>query len=226
MKWLFAVGLLVSLPVAVIAQHRPLPEFTQEGGRTIVPLEFAPRQSLFVLFRKPADLQGGRNFPSWQTIQTIATPWKVTFDPRRGGPESVVFDKLEDWTKRPEPGIKHYSGTATYRNAFDLPAKAPGGRISLDLGAVTSLAQVRFNGKDLGVVWCQPWSVDITSAVKEKNNELEIEVVNTWINRLLADEKLPPEQRVTYVASKAIRAQKPLSAGLLGPVSIKVEKNK
>jgi hypothetical protein len=69
----------------VTAQHRPLPEFTREGGRTIVPLEFAPRQSLFVLFRKPADLQGGRNFPSWQTIQTIETPWKVAFDPRRGG---------------------------------------------------------------------------------------------------------------------------------------------
>ena len=147
----------------------------------------------------------------------------MTFDPKLGGPESVVFKQLEDWTNRPEEGIRHYSGTAVYHNEFDLPGDTPSRQIHLDLGAVSSLAQVRLNGEDLGVVWCRPWRVDIGSVAKEKNNKLEIKVVNTWINRLLADEELPENQRITWVASPAIRAQKPMPAGLFGPVTIKVE---
>ncbi|MCX6968376.1 MAG: glycosyl hydrolase [Verrucomicrobia bacterium] len=209
----------------VTAKHRALPEFTQEGERTVVPLHFEARQSLFVLFRKPAQMKGGgSNFPQLQTVGSIDTPWTVTFDPRLGGPASVVFAQLEDWTKRSEPGIKNYSGPAIYHNVFDLPAEAKGHPVLLDLGSVRSLAQVRLNGKDLGVIWCKPWSVDIGSAVQEKNNKLEIEVVNTWINRLLADEKIPAAQRITWVASPAIRAQTPLPAGLFGPVTLKIQK--
>ena len=58
------------------------------------------------------------------------------------------------------------------------------------------LARVRLNGKRLGVVWTAPWRVDISGVVKEKGNELEIEVVNTWLNRLVGDAHLPPEKRV------------------------------
>lgn len=209
----------------VTGRHRALPDFKEEGGRTIVPLEFSPRESLFVVFRKPVSQQGGRNFPTFQTVGKITKPWTVTFDPKLGGPDSpVLFEKLEDWIKRPELEIKNYSGSAVYRNEFDLPEEAKGKKLCLDLGWLSSLARVKLNGKDLGVVWCKPWRVDISSAVKDKDNKLEIEVTNTWINRLLADEKLPEEQRITWTASKAIRAQVPLSAGLLGPVSLQIER--
>ena len=40
-------------------------------------------------------------------------PWEVAFDPKWGGPERVTFDTLQDWSKRPEEGIKFYSGTST-----------------------------------------------------------------------------------------------------------------
>ena len=103
----------------------------------------------------------------------------MSFDPKWGGPASVQFDSLEDWTRRPEPGVKYYSGTATYTKRFDLSAGAakPGGRLFLDLGSVRELAAVRLNGKSLGTVWAPPFRVDISDAVKTAGNLLEIEVV-------------------------------------------------
>ena len=84
----------------------------------------------------------------------ITGPWQVRFDPRWGGPQQIVFEDLVDWTKRPEDGIRHYSGTATYSSTFQLPKSAqPGQRLWLDLGNVRDLATVRVNGQALGTLW-------------------------------------------------------------------------
>ncbi len=109
---------------------------------------------------------GSRNFPPTSRLAELPGPWKVSFDPKWGGPESVTFDTLEDWSKRKEDGIRFYSGTAIYRKSFDAPSFPGGQRIYLDLGTVKNLARVRLNGRDLGVVWCAPWRVDITGALK------------------------------------------------------------
>lgn len=211
---------------AVTGDRRFLPEFHRDSKRIIVPLRFAPRQSHFIVFRQKMEIQKGqdRNFPDLETAHTLEGPWKVSFDPALGGPGPVVFNLLEDWTRRSETGIQHYSGMAVYRKEFALPATAAGRRVYLDLGDVRSLAKVHLNGADLGVVWCAPWHVEVTSVLKEGENRLEIEVVNTWINRLLADEKLPEDKRITWVAREAIRDQKPQTSGLLGPVTVKVER--
>lgn len=208
---------------AATAERRELPEFRVENGRTMVPLQFAPRQSLFVVFRKPAatTVPGRKNFPAPATLGSLDGEWAVHFDPKWGGPESVVFSKLEDWTLRPEEGIKYYSGTAVYRKTFDLPESAGRGRMFLDLGEVHSMARVRLNGQDMGLVWAAPWRVDITGKAKPKGNELEIEVVNTWLNRLAGDLKLPESERHTWIAIDTIGAHpKLLPAGLLGPVTV------
>jgi hypothetical protein len=123
------------------------------------------------------------------------------FRPEMGRPEHVTFDALADLTARAEPGIQHYSGTATYRKQFDLPqvaASAAGTRsmptaLELDLGTVKNLARVRLNGHDLGIVWCAPWRVPITAAVKSSGNQLEVTVVNLWVNRLIGDEQEPED---------------------------------
>lgn len=60
-----------------------------------------------------------------------------------------------------------------------------------------ALAQVRLNGKDLGVVWTAPWKLELTGLLKSGKNALEIEVTNAWANRLIGDAALPPEQRIT-----------------------------
>ena len=135
------------------------------------------------------------NFPAVKPAAMLAGPWQVAFDPKWGGPAQIEFVSLEDWTKRPEEGIKYYSGTAIYTKAFDAP-KAAGAlnqTIYLDLGKVKNLARVRLNGKDLGVVWCAPWRVDVGGVLKEKDNRLEIEVVNTWANRIIGDEQIEPD---------------------------------
>jgi len=156
--------------------------------------------------------------------EQIAGPWEVSFDPKWGGPQRVVFEKLDDWTKRPEPGIKFYSGTATYRKTFDLPktigeSSRP---VYLDLGRVENLAAVRLNGKDLGVVWTAPWQVDITAVMKPTGNKLEIDVVNLWPNRLIGDAAAGAGKRFTVTNVKTYKKDSPLlESGLLGPVTLR-----
>lgn len=209
---------------AVTGQIRDLPDWRAEDSRTIVPLAFAPRESYFVVFRKRAIVGPSRdtkNFPELKPLAKIDGPWHVSFDPKWGGPESVVFEKLEDWTKRPEGGIRNYSGRAAYRKTFDLPENSRGEstRVFLDLGRVQDLATVRLNGKDLGVVWTAPWRVDITDSVTLAGNQLEIDVVNLWPNRLIGDAALPPEQRLTRTNVTTYKRDSPLlPSGLLGPV--------
>ena len=142
----------------------------------------------------------------------------MSFDPKWGGPKSVQFDKLVSWTNRSEEGIRYYSGTATYRTTFDRPAAD--GRLAIDLGQVANIAEVRLNGKNLGVVWAPPFRVEITAAVKPTGNQLEIDVVNTWYNRVVLDSTLPPEKRLTRTNVQLPKGSKPQESGLLGPVRI------
>jgi hypothetical protein len=152
----------------------------------------------------------------------IAGPWQVRFDPKWRGPQQVNFKELVDWTQRPEDGIRFYSGTATYSTKFVLPSAAkPGQRLWLDLGTVRELATVRVNGKALGTLWKTPWRVDVTTAVQAGDNQLEVDVVNPWHNRIVGDLRLPESERCTYLALPVLQADAPLvPAGLLGPVRI------
>ena len=61
------------------------------------------------------------------------------------------------------------------------------------MGTIKNVADVRLNGQALGIVWCAPWRVEITSAVKPAGNQLEIDVVNLWPNRMIGDEQLPAD---------------------------------
>jgi hypothetical protein len=207
----------------VSGERRDLPRFSTRDGRTTVPMRFQPTQSFFVLFRKPAARTGttDHNFPDLEPGAELSGPWEVAFDPRWGGPERVTFQQLEDWSKRPEAGIRFYSGTTTYRKVFDA-ARIPGAaRHFLDLGVVRNLAEVRLNGRDLGVVWCAPWRVEITRALKAKDNRLEITVANLWPNRLIGDQALPPGKRLTATTWNPFKTDSPLlESGLLGPVTI------
>lgn len=51
------------------------------------------------------------------------------------------------------------------------------------------LARVKLNGKDLAVVWCAPWRAEIGNVLKAGQNQLEIEVVNGWPNRMIGDKE-------------------------------------
>jgi hypothetical protein len=202
--------------------------FRQQDRRTTLPLELAPHGSLFVVFRKPIGLtaagRAARNFPVYVEGHELTGEWRVKFDSRWGGPESALFDRLVSWTQRPEEGISHYSGKATYQKTVDLPDafRRPGRRIVLELGAVKDVAEVRLNGTNLGVVWTEPFRVDITEAVRPVGNALEIDVVNLWPNRLIGDAALPPEKRFTQSNVQFSKDHPLLESGLLGPVRLRV----
>jgi hypothetical protein len=208
---------------AVTGEMRPASAFQQANGCTTVPLEFAPSGSIFVVFRTPTERvrSNGRNFPELETVAELGGPWTVAFDPRWGGPRSVQFDTLVDWTTRPEEGIKYYSGHATYRKTFTLPDQRSTRKMYLDLGEVKDLVEVRVNGKSLGVVWCPPWRIDISKTVRPGSNDLELVVVNQWVNRLIGDARLPLEKRLTWTTWSPYKSDSPLlKSGLLGPVRL------
>ena len=225
-------------------ETRPLFDFTRTKGRTAIPLTFASYQSFFVVFNKKTrpvspKAAGAENFPKKEVAYTIENAWDVSFDSKWGGPAKVTFEKLEDWTKRPEKGIKYYSGIATYRTTFEL-SESKHSKHYISLGEVNCMARVRINGKDLGIVWTSPWQIEITDAVKQGTNKLEIDVANLWVNRLIGDEQFPddgikdgkwPEWllegkprtsgRFTFCTHKFYNADSPLQkSGLIGPVKI------
>jgi hypothetical protein len=212
----------------VTGKIRDATAFRQENDRTVIPLQFGPCGSIFVVFRNPiSEGASGRtssNYSPLHVITTLSGSWMVNFDPKWGGPAGVRFDSLVDWTNRPEEGIKYYSGTAVYHKTFKLESLPENGRrLILDLGEVHEVAVVRLNGRDLGVVWNKPPRLDITSAAKKGENDLEVKVVNLWPNRLKADETLPKEKRFTETNMHKFTAASPLlPSGLIGPVNLSV----
>ena len=156
-------------------------------------------ESFFIIFyhyvkKSEKGTSSTENFPERSAVMDIEGPWNVAFDTAWGGPEYIVFDTLEDWTERREEGIRYYSGIAVYSIDFYSPGlseKRKKQEYFLDLGKVRNIARVRLNGKDLGIVWTAPWHVNISDALRKKNNHLEIEVANLWINRLIGDESKP-----------------------------------
>jgi len=207
---------------------RALPDFSTADGLTTIPLRFEAFESFFVVFPKPGavaakPVKAKANFADLAAVGTLDGTWDVSFDPALGGPERVRFETLDDWTARPEPGIKYYSGVATYRKTFDLPkSQQPtlSPEIHLDLGTVQVMARVRVNGKECGVAWTAPWRVDISGAVRDTGNTLEIEVANLWPNRMIGDAR-SPDKTYTQTTYRPYEASHPLlPSGLLGPVRL------
>jgi hypothetical protein len=219
--------------------QRDLTEFTVEAGRTSVPVEFEPHGSMFIVFRKPvSDKSGEPNFVSLAPVREIPGPWTVRFDkewlyPLDGltGQEKqgvFEFETLRDWAEHPVPAVRHFSGTAVYGTGFSVDEKLvrPDRPLWLNLGEVNISAAVTLNGTNLGVVWCSPWQVDVSQAIKPGVNQLTIEVVNLWPNRMIGDGKLPEAQRRTKSNISRYYRKPPegehslMASGLRGPVTL------
>jgi len=175
----------------------------------------------------------------------VTGPWQVQFPADWGAPDHVALDKLISWSDHGDPGVKYFSGVATYTRTVNIPAEMLGNdrRLYLDLGNVQVMAQVTLNGKDLGTAWKPPYRVDITDAAQPGENALELKVANLWVNRLIGDEQLPedsgrdpegslqewprwlnegapsPAGRYTFTTWRLWTKDAPLQpSGLLGPV--------
>ena len=125
----------------------------------------------------------------------IAGPWEVRFPPDGVLPNRITLDRLLSWSDHDDPGVRHFSGAATYRTTFRLPPDMLGQsrRLYLDLGSVAVMADVWLNGKDLGILWKTPYRLEVTDAARSGENVLKVKVVNLWVNRMIGDEELPED---------------------------------
>ncbi|HEU4555415.1 MAG TPA: glycosyl hydrolase [Chitinophaga sp.] len=209
---------------AIDGSMRSMPAYSDNGKTTSVPITLPPAGSAFIVFRK----SGGKgdttksNYPVVKRSIAVNQPWTVNFNNKKIGPAGpVIFNQLTDWPAHENDSIKYYSGTATYHNTFQINKIAKGDRYVIDLGIARAIAKVTVNGVEAGGAWTQPYQVDITQALKPGVNKLEIKVVNTWVNRLIGDSKLPAAQRKTSVLVSPGKEDGLESSGLLGPVVVK-----
>lgn len=107
-----------------------------------------------------------------------------------------------------------------YTHTFDLE-RMPEDEVYIDLGKVMVMARVWLNGEYVGGVWTYPHRLNIKKYLRKGENELQIEVVNNWKNRLIGDFSLPKEDRRTWTNQSIWTENSPLQpSGLLGPVEI------
>lgn len=212
------------------------PEFWKADGGTVEPVSFRRvsgstrarvklygHQSGFMVFRHRTDQI------VWTAPEPVETPlavlddnWHLSFEQGRGAPAQVHFDRLHSWTESADPGIKYFSGTASYRRDFDVPPywRQSGRRVELDLGDVHVIATVIVNGVPFPPSWQRPYRLDISAALKPGQNRMEVRVVNLWPNRLIGD-KQPGAKPVAFAPSSPYRADSPLlPSGLLGHVRL------
>jgi hypothetical protein len=194
------------------------------NGRTTVSLKLDAADAVFVVFRKAGSAQG-RTLPqvTETPVRTIDGSWTVAFQPNRGAPASITLDKLSAWNDSSDPGVKYFSGTATYTKTIEAPAEwfATGAKMLLHLGSVKNIAEVTVNGKSVGVLWTPPFRADVTGALKPGANTVEIKVTNLWANRLIGDLQPNATKKYAWTSLNVLRADSPLlPSGLLGPVRV------
>lgn len=215
---------------AVSGATRNLNKFTEQQQTTTIPIKLASYESGFVIFKNELTtamhLDSKVNFPEASVIAAVNTPWQVKFDSAKRGPiKPVLLKNLIDWSTSKDPSIKNYSGTAVYKTSFNVKALPAANTIYLNLGMVKIMAKVKINGKDMGSVWTAPYRIDVTTAIKKGDNKIEIVVVNTWVNRLIGDSKLPEAERKTWSNVNIYTPDSKYEpSGLLGPVKLEAIK--
>ena len=213
---------------------------TIADGRSTVQLHMAPRESFFIVFNhkdkeQPAHGRKGKhpikctlqNAPDKQktatwTIPVIPSEWSVSFDAKIGGPtEAIRMQELGDWTQSDDPRIKFFSGTAVCKASFKMASYNHRYSYRLNLPLLNTAAEVLINGQSAGIVWCSPWTVDVSRQLRRGTNHIELRIVNCLWNRLVGDALLPESERIirqNYPLAKPTDSLVP--SGILGGMGI------
>ncbi len=187
-------------------------------------------------------VENGRSRKAQATVSGLPEPlavrgrWQMTLEGYRFDKVDKQIAELRSWTE--DPATRRFSGTGRYALDFNVPAPYVDAEIEtlLDLGKVGNVAEVMLNGKPVGVAWIEPYTLEITQALRSGPNHLEIRVTNLLIN-YVSGMKEPPDVPAELVphygptvhiysagASAWERGEKdfhPLPAsGLIGPVRI------
>jgi hypothetical protein len=167
--------------------------------------------------------------------------WLVRFP---GDPVPHPVTPLRSWTEA--EGRRYFSGVATYEVDVLVPDTLvrAGVGVRLDLGearpvpehAVThgmrawldppvrEAAIVWVNDMRVGPVWCPPYAVDVTRALRRGANRIRIDVANLAINamagRALPSHRLLHARYGTRFEPQDMDKVQPVPAGLLGEVRL------
>lgn len=204
----------------VTGDRQPLQTLTT-GNRSTVHLEMAPRQSFFVVFSHQAQ-------PSVSPIKAVrqqtvqSSQWTVTFDTRMGGPsETVLMSSPGNWAASDDPRIKYYSGTAVCHSTFRMNKFTRKHKYQLTLPLLNAVAEVIINGQSAGIVWCSPWTIDVSRLLRRGTNHIELRMANCLWNRLVGDARLPEQERITWQTTQLAKpGDRLLPSGLVGEVTI------
>ena len=196
-----------------------------EEGRLFVDLDLERDDAVFVVLQGKAKHESYTIPEKAKVTEEIMTlpAWDVHFVPAIEPEKSADyrFDNLSTWNESQDPYLRFFSGTATYRTSFRWNNDKTAAGVMLDFGQVFNMAHVYINGKDLGLLWKEPYRTDISEALVDGENTLEIKVTNSWGNRLIGDSALPKEERATMTSWDFYSPDDPLpTSGLLGPVRI------
>jgi hypothetical protein len=199
-----------------------------DDGATEVYLQLEPGES--VLLRTFSHIIDGRE---WQygtpsdPRYSIEGTWQVEFI--AGGPTLPApagVERLTSWTDWPgdNQALRAFSGTARYTIMFDKPSLDADGW-ALELDSVCHSARVRLNGHDLGALYARPFRIVLPHALREGQNQLEIEVTNLMANRLAdLDRRQAPWRKFFFVNIQYqpfdASAWDPLPSGLIGSVRL------
>ncbi len=214
---------------AVTGEIRNLNVYTDDGSRTVVPLSMEKHESCFIVFSSGSNVKTGEgyavNSPEPEMLTTLDSEWTVEFENKEFGPaDPMKVTHLTSWTESADWRLKYYSGTATYATEFTMD-EIPEGDLSLNLGEVGVMARVSLNGADLGVAWMAPYRLNIKDHLVVGKNQIEVEVVNVWRNRMVGDMELPESERfTTYTVADLKKGEELTPSGLMGPVTIEVIK--
>ncbi|WP_206610353.1 glycosyl hydrolase [Croceibacterium ferulae] len=164
------------------------------GGGDAVELTLAPYQSRFLIFSEEAGPVQAVGVP--ERRQPLAGGWTLSIDGRQ-----IAEDVWRDWATR--DGLQYFSGIGTYRTELPIAGLDPQACYVLDFGEarpapapprarhqaelaapVRDAAIVSVNGARVGSAWAPPYRLDITAALRDGANRIEIDVANTMMNHL------------------------------------------
>ena len=213
--------------------HPPLMSYTDNGFYFLQKGKFQ--------LKKDKIVQEVQNNPE---VIDLSDAWKITFPKGWGAPDSISFPKLISWTEADDPGVRYFSGTASYSKNFEFKKREfslNDYKVYLDLGLLKEIGEVWLNGHEIGITWAMPHRIDITYFIIDGQNSLKVDVANTWSNRLIGDARTKEDYTKTNISKgnpnlllhdyikpnnvKAPWAEIPLmESGLLGPVTIQIIK--
>ena len=194
---------------------------TRSNGRNTLQLSMAPRESFFIVFGS-GNQRPDSQTANTQVIHVSPSEWAVSFDASMGGPsETIRMQTLGDWTQSDDPRIKYFSGTATCKSSFKMTHYNRKHRYHLSLPLLNTAAEVIINGQSAGIVWCSPWTIDVSRLLRRGSNRIELRMANCLWNRLVGDARLPEQERITWQTTPLAKPDDQLMpSGLAGEVTI------